>query len=618
MQNTRYPLIILVSLILFLTPLYAKGRKDFTTYGPSVAGAAYGDAATAYCRDLTAYYYNPALLADFVQGTLTASHFILFDDDQYNFFAIGYPIGYGFFGLAAAVLGSGDIEVRKNIEDSPSIVHTSQYAFNMSFGALIEPLKLNVGANVKYLNFDLAGFGASALGLDLGFSKDVKGPSFWKQDSILLFGLNFRNLYQPKMKFIAEEEKLPTAITLGTAIRIPVFMRYNPKAQIFYFDKVVIATDFELNTDYNEFSFRPGIEYGFINRYFIRAGYRDNVTFGLGYHSDTFQFDYTLDPKPYSNMHKLGFTYYWGEPKEAPESEDFDKYRKTRLEAERLYDRQLALAQELADKKQFDEATGMLKYTIYLNPDNSRAKDLYKQIGDLKTARYLQAQNDIINDKTSKKNLLDAYKTALETLSNTVYDYDTQQKTVKIYNDIVTGSNASQIASAKQLRQDYLDVCATEINNALANNDFDKAGVAVQRLKAVDPDSYYTFDKVKLVENSKKNYVSKQIIDVEDSFAGKRYEEAFAKSFEGLLVDPDSKMLQTLKQKTEKTILEEKNFSANDKLYADRMYFLSAKNLANGEKYESRENVYTLIRFNPVHENGRKLYNFLQKEGIIK
>lgn len=380
----------------FSSTLLAYSRKDITTYGPSVSGAGYGDAATSYCQDLTSHYYNPALLSDFTNTSLTASHFMLFDNTSYDFFAAGHQTNYGFLGLSAARLSSGDIELRQTIDAAPSVSRSNQYIFTAIYASRIEPLGIGAGLNVKYFYSELAGYTASGIGIDAGLNKNVEGPLIMDKSSLVLVGLNFRNIMPPAMRFLAETDNYPSVVNFGTAIRIPTLMRCDADKQAYYSDKLTSSLDIEYNADFDGISLRPGFEYSIMDRYFIRTGYRDNLTFGLGYRIGSFQFDYAMDPKPYTNMHRVSIIFNMDGPKSTVKKksenspaqnwfiksckQDLIEARKQSAQRNRMIRNLFSSAKRDYVRKRFLKANEKLTDIMLKYPDFEKARIHYEKI----------------------------------------------------------------------------------------------------------------------------------------------------------------------------------------------------------------------------------------------
>lgn len=126
-------LLSFIFVVFVYSSVYAFGRKDFSSYGPGVAAAGYGDAGTSFARDISAYYFNPSLLSGFKYVSASASHFILYEGANYSYLALGYPLKNSFSGLSFVQLDSGQIELMQNIQDEPKTASARQYLITLSY-----------------------------------------------------------------------------------------------------------------------------------------------------------------------------------------------------------------------------------------------------------------------------------------------------------------------------------------------------------------------------------------------------------------------------------------------------------------------------------------------------
>ena len=130
-------------------------REDFLSYGPGVAAAGMGDTFIANGDDLTAIYYNPALLSKMDGEQISANHSFLFDTARYDFIGFLTAGDNSAFALAGTQLYRGNIEVRQNIDDVPSATKNSQLAIYGSYAGLINSLSLNYGLTLKWVTYGM-------------------------------------------------------------------------------------------------------------------------------------------------------------------------------------------------------------------------------------------------------------------------------------------------------------------------------------------------------------------------------------------------------------------------------------------------------------------------------
>ncbi|MHB9156325.1 MAG: PorV/PorQ family protein, partial [Endomicrobiales bacterium] len=573
---------------------------------------------TAHGEDVSASYFNPALLASLAQGAFTASHFLLFDGSRYNFMALGYPVTSGYLAFTAAQLRSGAIEARRHIEEEASPVHAANYVFGVSLARRLPLLGLDAGVNLKYFSLDYAQYNAAAFGVDAGLYKSLRMPALLKMPWHWAWGLQLRNLYASPVRFIQDEDRYPLSVVLGTALRFPVVTRFSPKKQDYNFDRLVLSGDLEYNTDDTRYALRPGLEYGYRNTFFARLGYRGNLTFGLGYRAEGFQLDYALDPKPLAAMHRFGLSFYWGEPREPEESAEFARYRAIRFKAGRLYREQVQEGENFLEQGEYARAGELFKYAAFLVPEDNTAARLRDETQVLLDRELLKDSGDEINEKLLAKEHDKAYALVLDRLiftDNEVYRRDAAEKAEKIYVDCLR-ENAALVPSLDALKKSYAGRIEFEIIKALTDDEIARARAQLLKLRLLDPASPSTREKAALVEEAKNDLVAEASVAVTADLRHKKYEEGYFLALEMLALDPANKMLQSLRDAAKKGIAAQRALSGSDLLSADEMYYRAAVALAAGELGNARASVEELMKFFPAHEQGRKLFLLMEEEGL--
>ena len=286
--------------------MFAGTRMHFLSHGPSAAAYGRGETGTTSYDDIASIHYNPSLLAGLEQNGICFTHYPLYSDAQYNYFAIGRRMNKTTATAVSIVnLGSGDVELRQKIDDIPSIIQTNHWAYNLTSAThLKDPLEIDLGMNIKYVYEDIAYAKGGGIGMDAGASKTLKGPRIRGNPSILRLGFAAQNLITPKVRLVSDEETLECYYRMGASLTLPGYYRFFSYDSISIYGDVLWA---EGATNYH-----AGLEYVLFAHYFLRLGYfGDHLTVGFGYHPHAVHIDYAADFGPLDAQHRLTISYYW-------------------------------------------------------------------------------------------------------------------------------------------------------------------------------------------------------------------------------------------------------------------------------------------------------------------
>ncbi|MDI6756683.1 MAG: hypothetical protein QME32_01520 [Endomicrobiia bacterium] len=587
-------------------------RKHFLSHGPSVQAYGRGETATAFLNDMSGYFYNPALPAAIKRGSLSLSHYALFDGAMYNFFSLGQELSdKTIMGLSGINLRSGDIELREAIDSNPRAVNTSQWLMTGTLAAdLRESLGILAGLNLNYLYFDFNGVTAGNIGLDAGVGRAFRGPFIFGNRSQVHLGIAGQSIIRPVMQLKSQKEAYPTTYRAGAAMVVPVFFRYNPSKQTFHYDKTSIYTDVIHDTDAGDARLAYGTEHSLLNRYTLRAGFNDTLTLGAGAKLGDYQFDYAIDFKSYAYFHRIGVVFYWGEAPE-DEDEDFAHFMAVYTRVERLYAIQCKTARELSDKRNYESAVALLERSVYLLPSRRDAADLLKQARDLSAAGKIGTARDRALEQFQKGDYLSSYKTSVESLNISPEDADTKVLLERTYNEA-----AQRGLRVKQLKQDTVDALVALVRAAAASNDFEQAELNLAKLKTLDGESFVYYDMRKYIDEAKQKYVSSLVVKAEEEFNKKNYADSLIASERALAVDEKNSAARTSRKKAADGSDKKKKLSTKDRLYSERLYYTAAEHYAKNADSSAREVIFNLMRFNPAQEYVYPLYFRLTEKRI--
>lgn len=286
----------------------------FLKLDAGVRAAAMGGAQVAIEGDGFATQWNPASSADLQNVSLSASNTFLGAGVNHSFFSVLLPHErYGNFAFTALTLNSGQMERRTEFMPNG----TGEY-FSVSTNALGVTYAQNLtsrfsyGVTLKYVNELLDQFTAHTFMADLGFLyrtnyKDLKFAVVLQN-----FGFDSKlNGDFPATPVPGSDRKVnsypaPSVFSMGVSM-IPI---KNEKGHLLASVQLNHPSD-------NAANIRLGVEYGFRNLLFFRAGYKVNVadqklpTFGFGVKTRIIRHPILIDyaAEPHRNLgwiHRVG------------------------------------------------------------------------------------------------------------------------------------------------------------------------------------------------------------------------------------------------------------------------------------------------------------------------
>ena len=146
----------------------------FLTLGTGARGQSLGHAYATQATGADALFWNPAGAARAYRGqyrgSLMASHHEWFADIDYNAVGLTLPIGYGTFGVSAAFVDYGDLDLRD--ESDQEATGQTFSASDLSFGlSYARPLteSFYFGGTAKYIRQGIYDMSAQAIAFDVGF-----------------------------------------------------------------------------------------------------------------------------------------------------------------------------------------------------------------------------------------------------------------------------------------------------------------------------------------------------------------------------------------------------------------------------------------------------------------
>ncbi|MCU0342723.1 MAG: PorV/PorQ family protein [Ignavibacterium sp.] len=280
--------IILVIITLFITiSLYAGDESRKGTTGADqllvpvgARSIATGGAFVATVSGLESIYYNPAGL-DLTKSTEAMfSYMNYIADINMSYFAAGTNLGdFGSIGLSFKTFDFGDIPVTTNeLPDGTGATYSPTFlTIGLTYSKVLTD-RVSIGTNVKLISENIQSTNASGFAIDAGVQyqfndalsigatiNNIGGNmSYSGQDLRVQTGVPNTVPGAPNGTYevVAEEFQIPSYFQLSLAYKFLI----NEQNQL------DLATTFTANNSLDD-AFNFGLEYGFMNNFFLRGGY---------------------------------------------------------------------------------------------------------------------------------------------------------------------------------------------------------------------------------------------------------------------------------------------------------------------------------------------------------
>jgi hypothetical protein len=275
---------------------------DFLMIGHGAHAAAMGGAFTAMSSEVTSAYWNPAGLSSLERAGVSFGHFSWYQDITVEQISFGLPVNDRFSGaVSATYVNYGTIDGYDAQGDATGDLVAYDWVGGISMAMALSE-SFAIGVTGKYVNQRLDDVSASAFAADLGIR--YSSESFAVGVTVVNLGSD--------IKFNKVSEKLPAATRLG--------LMFRPLSG-------AVATTFELEQRfYGDLVLRQGLELGFEDTYYLRAGYdyvpaqdgrqlATGMSAGAGLRLGFADIDYAFTPNDKStseDLHRFTLTFLLG------------------------------------------------------------------------------------------------------------------------------------------------------------------------------------------------------------------------------------------------------------------------------------------------------------------
>jgi hypothetical protein len=298
------PVVLLI--VVFLPQLVAaqsgQAGLSFLKNGVGARSVAMGNAGVTSADLGAAMYYNPALLADDEQASISIDHNEWIQDITTEYIGVSLPLDGWTFGLSLGLTSVSGIELRDTPSPEPDGYFDSQnFAGGVTVAFSVGTL-FDFGVNAKYIFEKIHVDDASGYAFDFGIST----KPFRDSDlADLRFGVALANLgSMSDLNTMATE--LPTLMRYGAGYAFPVeALKSSVNVE------VSGLTLLEEETTHANI----GVEFDYVNMVFLRLGYRSgfddkDISFGAGARYSSLRFDYAFVPfkESFGNAHTIALS----------------------------------------------------------------------------------------------------------------------------------------------------------------------------------------------------------------------------------------------------------------------------------------------------------------------
>lgn len=297
---------IILILILIATSIYAGDVARKGTSGAEqllipvgARGIATGGAFLANITGLESIFYNPAGLDVYPQTEVMFSYVSHLADINISYFAIGTSLGdIGSIGLDLKTFEFGDIPVTtENFPDGTGETYSPSFlTLGFTYSKVLTD-RISIGTNLKIISENIQNTNATGFALDAGVQ--------YRFSEALMIGAAVKNIGS-EMNYTGQDLSSRTGIPgsipgsstgsyeiITEGFQIPSFFQLSMTyaLNIDEQNNLLFAGAYTANNSFEDIA-NLGLEYGFMNNFFVRGGYNflfDNaseyiygLTFGAG------------------------------------------------------------------------------------------------------------------------------------------------------------------------------------------------------------------------------------------------------------------------------------------------------------------------------------------------
>lgn len=310
---------ILSVLFMFSNEMHAQSKvgtsaANFLQIGLGARGVSLGEAASTNASDISGVYWNPSLAVQMNGHQVYFNHVQWFADVDLNFGAAMLDFGsFGRIGVMFSSLTTDQMEVTTELyPDGTGELFTAQDMMVGLFYSRSLTDKFNIGGTIKYVNSEIWNISASAFAVDVGLTYQTPYDPVTLGMSISNFGTQMQ-MDGTDLAIRFDPDRTVGGNNDGVVGRqhtrlwdLPILFRFGLSYNLLNTEQhnFLLLGDVLYPNSQNNYV-NAGAEYGFLGKFFLRAGYRQlflddaegGLTLGAGVHVYNILIDYAYSDR---------------------------------------------------------------------------------------------------------------------------------------------------------------------------------------------------------------------------------------------------------------------------------------------------------------------------------
>lgn len=256
---------------------------SFLQIGAGARGVAMGETAVASGRDLSSLYWNPALMAELDGHHLYFNHIDWFVDIDLNYGSAMLNMGnQGSFALTIYTMTSPEMDVvtEERVQGTGEVFRVQDLMFGLTYSRALTD-RFNLGITAKLVRSSIWNMNATTGAVDVGLTYRTPFDPITLGMSISNFGGEMRLTGSDTAVRVDIDPRVEgnndglVANLQTNSWDLPVTLRFGVAVEALdtRMSQVTLSSDALFSNNNNGFM-NVGLEYGVMNVFFLRGGYR--------------------------------------------------------------------------------------------------------------------------------------------------------------------------------------------------------------------------------------------------------------------------------------------------------------------------------------------------------
>ena len=288
MVNKTHNALFLILALCLTQPVFGQSKvgttaASFLQIGAGARGVAMGETAVASGRDLSALYWNPALGAELDGHHVYFNHIDWFVDIDLNYGSAMLNLGNaGRFALTVYTMTSTEMDVvtEERVQGTGEVFRVQDLMFGLTYSRALTD-RFNLGITAKLVRSSIWNMNATTGAVDVGLTYRTPFEPVTLGMSISNFGGEMRLSGSDTVVRVdidprvgGNNDGIIANLQTGSW-DLPVTMRFGVAVEAMNtrMSQLTLSTEALFSNNNNGFM-NAGLEYGVMNTFFLRGGYR--------------------------------------------------------------------------------------------------------------------------------------------------------------------------------------------------------------------------------------------------------------------------------------------------------------------------------------------------------